>query len=351
MLIAVGMTASLFLFSCKSEPGATVTADPEIPEDYDDGDPMEDDAGEASDEADTAGDASASYSLKTPFSTLELPPGRTLDAEELAEAVETPAPGASYYFRGSLPTHWASDMSVELVAENIGNRTTIYAVAFSEAGGRKHLYTLPIHQEEGGKVVLRSVFGGDFAEILCRYDFRGKPRVEILSPYTYDDDFTPQAVLPMLDKESGQVNNKDAIVAIMRRLQMSGDWKLLGTESGSFGQTIWVTDPCGGGSWLTMMLEEGEGYETLAEYPVISFSDQDTYEWTVNAISWSDFGNEVKLSTSSRNSFLEDADNKVYEYRLVPAAGARVFNEVYAVTSQVENVLSKSTEDCPEEEY
>ncbi len=337
--IIICLTSPICLLSCKSssaEEGASAdeisqagTTDTKSPEDFEEEGPLDEDG----------------KLLMPPFSTTELSQNSLLQEPQLSNLIESPAPGATYYYRGAVAQHWSSDWSLTFVAEQAGSRTTIYLVALAESGTGHRVYSIPVHQEESGKLVMKSVFGGYFGEIICRYDFRGNARVEIMK--TYGNDFKPLTSLPMLDRETGEATSKEAIAAILRRLQMDGEWGHVTTEQGASGEDIWVINPCDAGMWLHFVLEKNDHYYSHTDPPILVFSYQDSYDWDISSISWTDFGNAVKLQTSTTYPGPEE---KVYEYRLETASGARIFDSRYALNSQTANVLATSSEECPDDE-
>lgn len=319
--------------SCKTPPASELTIDPEQVADPE---PPE------------------TVVLATPFLTSVRVEARALTGNEMRDYIGSPFPGATYRLIGSLPVDWRGDISPALLEEVVGSRRMIYLVCLDGAE-TKRLYTTVIHHEEGGKTLIKTVIGGEQSQTINRYDFRATPVMEVHDLYSFDHEPGADAVLPLLETESGTVVEKDEIRAVLEGLAMDGDWEHTAREEiGAMDRTVWVTDPCEEYPWLDIAVTprpgviDHPGYAELDLFPLLSFSYQDTYDWEIAAVSWRDHGNHVEIQTKLISTD-GDPEYKTYVYQLFPEDGVRVFNERHALSEQVRGVLPRSQIECYDE--
>lgn len=293
--------------------------------------------------------------LSTPFLTSVRIDARVLTGNEIPDYIGSPLPGATYRLIGTLPVDWRGDISPVLLEEVVGNRRMIYLVCFDGTETRQ-LYTTVVHHEESGKVLIKSVIAGEQSQTINRYDFRTAPVMEVHDLYTFDHDPGADAVLPLLDTESGTAVEKDDIRAALEDLAMDGDWEFIEQkEIAEMNRMTWVTQPCGEYAWFYVQVNvrpgdiNHPGYAELDLFPILTFSYQDTYDWEIAALSWENYGNYVELQAKAIAGD-GDPEIKTYVYKLFPDNGVRVFNEQYALSAQVGGVLPQSDEECPDDD-
>ncbi len=312
-----------------------------------------------------AGDDQSGFAhrgLPTPVSTANLHDGNPLYGEDVADWIANPVQGAAYAYLGSLPTHWASGRSATLIEERVGSRRMIYLVC-KDGAGTMAIFTTLVHHEEGSNVFIRSVIADPVAGTINRFDFRSGNKIEVHSTYDFEEAPGADFILPLLETPSGTTSDKAEMIEIIEYFQMDGEWEPIAMEKEDvWGLTYWMREPCGVHEWVGISCHgdsariDFEEYTNAGVFPILTFSYQDTYDWEIKSLTWSDYGNLIDLEAEQINGPFSgegDPEVKTYSYRFAPEAGLRVLDVSYgyALSSQADSLLARSPVECEDDEY